>query len=201
MSRKLFRYKSRKIKIIAGKWKGRAIPVVSNQPMVRPTTSIIRETLFNWLGSVVYNAICLDCFAGSGALGLESLSRGADKVTFLDKNFFCIVSLIQTMKSFQDTRGEIIQSDCCAWLRKTNDIYDIIFIDPPFCNSIIILEVVWLLEQYQHFSQQSWIYIELSKNQNIFSLSKLPKFWHLYRTKSTKSISIFLYYRSKLTIR
>lgn len=161
---------------------------------------MIRETLFNWLGSVIRNAICLDCFAGSGSLGLESLSRGAYKVTFLDRNITCVISLIKIIRSFQDNRSEIIKSDCRNWLRKNNDVYDIVFIDPPFCNSSIISEVVWLLEKYHHFSQKSWIYIESPKNLNFFHVNKFPKFWYLYRMKSTKTISIFLYCRSKFAI-
>ena len=62
------------IRIIGGQWRGRKLPV-PNSPGLRPTTDRVRETLFNWLAPVIQGARCLDCFAGSGALGLEALSR------------------------------------------------------------------------------------------------------------------------------
>lgn len=188
--------KNNKIRIIAGKWKGRNIPVI-NQLTVRPTTARIRETLFNWLDPVISNAICLDCFTGSGALGLESLSRGAQKVTFIDKNYACITSLRNTVQIIQNHHIEIIYSDCRNWLRQSNNTYNIIFLDPPFCNHPIILEVIYLLEQYHHFQKQSWIYIEAPKNQNYFNCYNFPKHWFLYRKTSTQSLSIYLYHRDK----
>lgn len=188
--------KTRRIRIIAGKWKGRIIPVV-NQLTVRPTTSRIREVLFSWLAPFISNTtICLDCFSGSGALGLESLSRGVKKVTFIEKNYICFKSLRQTIQAFKNNQCEIICSDCRNWLKSTDDTYNIIFLDAPFNNHYITLEVIWLLEQYCHFKKQSWIYIETSNNPNLLNLEHLPKYWFLYRKKATKSLLIYLYYRS-----
>ena len=72
-------------RIISGKYKGRKFEFIPSDDL-RPTPDRIRETLFNWLGQNVGNKNCLDIFAGTGSLGLESLSRGADKVTFVEKN-------------------------------------------------------------------------------------------------------------------
>lgn len=191
--------KNGKIRIIAGKWKGRTIPVI-NQATVRPTTSRIRETLFNWLDPVIKHAICLDCFTGSGALGLESLSRGAQKVTFIDKRYVCTASLMQTILNLQNNqKSQIIHSDCRSWLKQSHNTYNIIFIDPPFHQHYLILEVIWLLEQYHHFKTQSWIYIETLNSSNYFEnyCNNFLKHWVLYRKKNTRSLLILLYYRDK----
>ncbi|MGL5584420.1 MAG: 16S rRNA (guanine(966)-N(2))-methyltransferase RsmD, partial [Plesiomonas sp.] len=74
---------SGQIRIISGQWRGRKLPV-PDSPGLRPTTDRVRETLFNWLAPVLHGARCLDCFAGSGALGLEALSRYADHVVLLE---------------------------------------------------------------------------------------------------------------------
>lgn len=194
MKNKIDLIKKRKIKIIAGKWKGRHIPI-KYQSLVRPTTHRIRETLFNWINPIILNTTCLDCFTGSGALGIESLSRGARKVTFIDQNRTCITTLIRTLQHFQENKIEIIHGNCCNWLKQTKNTYDIVFIDPPFYNNIIIYKVILLLENYNHLTQQSWIYIETAKYQNFFDIYTPPKHWNLYRKKVTKHIICHLYFR------
>ena len=72
------------IRIIAGRWRGRKLTVV-DAPGLRPTPDRIRETLFNWLAQDCRNASVLDCFAGSGALGFEALSRGAAKLVAIER--------------------------------------------------------------------------------------------------------------------
>jgi 16S rRNA (guanine966-N2)-methyltransferase len=74
---------SGQIRIIGGQWRGRKLPVPES-PGLRPTTDRVRETLFNWLAPSIVDANCLDCFAGSGALGLEALSRYAASATLLE---------------------------------------------------------------------------------------------------------------------
>ena len=74
---------SGQIRIIGGQWRGRKLPVPES-PGLRPTTDRVRETLFNWLAPSMIDAHCLDCFAGSGALGLEALSRYAASTTLLE---------------------------------------------------------------------------------------------------------------------
>lgn len=76
------------IRIIGGKWRGRKLPV-PDSPGLRPTTDRVRETLFNWLAPMIQGARCLDCFAGSGALGLEALSRYASEATLLKLTSGC----------------------------------------------------------------------------------------------------------------
>ncbi|ADV33999.1 putative ribosomal RNA small subunit methyltransferase D [Candidatus Blochmanniella vafra str. BVAF] len=191
-----------KIRIIAGKWKGRSIPVISKIE-VRPTLSRIRETLFNWLNPVIVNSICLDCFSGSGALGLESLSRGAKKVTFIDNSKACINFLKKTITSFQEDSSSItICTDCVSWLKQlsknTVTGYNIVFIDPPFNNRFIIYDIVYLLEKNNYLQKKSWIYIETSKlfNKGLFNKNKFPNNWVLYRKIVTQTILCCIYFRS-----
>ncbi|HYL70422.1 MAG TPA: 16S rRNA (guanine(966)-N(2))-methyltransferase RsmD, partial [Candidatus Dormibacteraeota bacterium] len=73
------------MRIIGGSWRGRKLRF-PDSPAIRPTPDRVRETLFNWLGGAVHGARCLDLFAGSGALGLEALSRGAAHVTFVERD-------------------------------------------------------------------------------------------------------------------
>ncbi|CAD83303.1 N6-adenine-specific methylase [Candidatus Blochmanniella floridana] len=194
MSRKSGYLRNGKIRIIAGKWKGRKI-LVSNQVELRPTLSRIRETLFDWLNPIISGTVCLDCFAGSGALGLESLSRGAQKVTFIDRNLICISVLDQVIQSLHEYNVKIIHADCCQWLQYSNDSYDIIFLDPPFRDYMVLFKVIFLLEKYNHFKEKSWIYLEVSKSVNIISSDKIPSSWILYRKIITKTIFCCLYLR------
>lgn len=141
-TKKYFFKKTKKIKIISGKWRGRKISVIQDKS-IRPTTSLMRETLFNWIHPFILNTVCLDCFAGSGALGLESLSRGSKKVTFIDNNFYCITELNRTMRSLQEYKSKVIHGDSLRWLQNSQETYDIIFIDPPFQNYTIIPKTIF----------------------------------------------------------
>ncbi|URJ28696.1 16S rRNA (guanine(966)-N(2))-methyltransferase RsmD [Blochmannia endosymbiont of Camponotus sp. C-046] len=193
MKNKLHLGVSRKIKIIGGKWKGRNIPILRNAK-IRPTTNRMREMLFSWLNPIISNAVCLDCFAGSGALGLESLSRGASKVTFLDNNRICTTALMEVTQSFSAYNSEIIYTDCRSWLQQSIMTYNVIFLDPPFQDNIIP-EVILLLETCNLLKKKSWIYIETPKNRNIFNASIIPNHWVLYREKITRNVMYYLFLR------
>ena len=97
-----------KLRIIGGKWRRRLIPITSN-PSLRPTSDRIRETLFNWLSMDVQGARCLDLFAGSGALGIEALSRGAKETVFVESDRLSTKSIV----------------DSLAYLKAANDSYQI----------------------------------------------------------------------------
>lgn len=185
------------IRIVGGKWKGRKIFVMCHSE-IRPTINIMRETLFNWLHAVVLDATCLDCFAGSGALGLEALSRGARAVTFLEYNLNCVMTLLRTIKSFKEKMysSEIIHTDSLFWVSKPrNKFYNIVFIDPPFKKEIIS-KFIFLLEKYNYLQKESWIYIEVSAQQNMLSDVCFPRHWKLYRKRTTKNVKYYLYFRS-----
>ncbi len=118
-------------RIVAGEWRGRrfAFPPV---PGVRPTPDRVRETLFNWLQNRVRGAACLDLFAGSGALGLEALSRGASRVTFVDKAPRVVDAVRDHLAVLDCDRGRADCVDARAFLAGPPTAFEIVFLDPPF---------------------------------------------------------------------
>ena len=123
-------------RIISGKYKGRKFEFLPSKDL-RPTPDRLRETLFNWLGQVIERKTCLDLFSGTGSLGLESLSRGAQKVTFIEKNFKHFDKLkgyVKKLDAIEDI--SIINVDVLAWLDEVNDEFDLIFVDPPFYKQL-----------------------------------------------------------------
>jgi 16S rRNA (guanine966-N2)-methyltransferase len=137
--------KNGKIYIISGKLKGHKIFIKKNIK-IRPTTNRIRETIFNWLSKYVNNARCLDCFAGSGALGIEAISRNAKFVTFLEKNKNTVISLKENIKRLNISNLEVIHTDTLYWLKKNRKPYDIVFIDPPY-KTKLVNQTLFLLEK------------------------------------------------------
>lgn len=121
-----------KIYIIGGKFKGRKIEVLDYENL-RPTPNRIRETLFNWLNNYLAGARVLDAFAGSGALGLEALSRGAEKAVFYETNSKAAEKIKENLK-FWGANGEVIKADA---LKSSAPLkaYDLIFLDPPFASN------------------------------------------------------------------
>lgn len=125
--------KNNNIYIIAGKLKRRKIPILY-QKKLKPTTNQIRETLFNWLNKKIINAYCLDCFSGSGALSIESISRGAKKVTLLEINKKIINNIKKTIKKFNIIEIKTIHTNTISWLKKKKQIM--------ILSSLILLFIV-----------------------------------------------------------
>lgn len=123
------------VRIIAGEWRSRKLPVV-DLPGLRPTTDRLRETLFNWLQHSVIEARCLDLFAGSGALGFEAASRGAKKVTMIERDRKASQGLQQSVELLKTDKVEVVQADAMVWLEKTDQVFDLIFLDPPFDQNL-----------------------------------------------------------------
>ena len=106
---------SGRLRIVAGKWRSRLLPV-ANEPGLRPTSERIRETLFNWLAPVIEGARCLDLFAGTGALGLEALSRGASAVMFVEKAKTAVAGLNASIRELPADGATVKQADALTWL-------------------------------------------------------------------------------------
>ena len=102
-------------RIIAGKWRGRKISFDDAEGL-RPTTDRIRETVFNWLQPFLNKSRCLDCFSGSGVLGFEALSRGAESVTFLEQNKKTADNLKQNIEVLGVKNAELHCVDALHWL-------------------------------------------------------------------------------------
>ncbi len=119
-----------RIRIIAGRWRGRFLPV-PNSPGLRPTPQRVRETLFNWLAPEIEGARCLDLYAGTGALGIEALSRGAERVTFVEPSKLLVPALRLQLEKL-DASATVVQTTAEEFLRDCGDSFDVVFADPPF---------------------------------------------------------------------
>ena len=119
------------IRIIGGQWRGRRLRF-PNVPALRPTPDRVRETLFNWLGQDLTGKVTLDPFAGSGALSLEALSRGAALAVAVDKDPQLVRALATTAAKLGTQALETHCADARAFLAQDTRSYDVIFLDPPF---------------------------------------------------------------------
>jgi len=127
---------TRVLRIIGGTWRGRKLrfPAAAD---IRPTPDRVRETLFNWLGTRTAGARCLDLFAGSGALGLEALSRGAAHVTFIERDPAAVRELHARLTEWQAQGARVERQDALKFLRGTPEPFDIVFLDPPFASDLL----------------------------------------------------------------
>ena len=118
------------VRIIGGHWRGRKLTVV-DAPGLRPTPDRIRETLFNWLAQDCRGALVLDCFAGSGALGFEALSRSAQQLVMLEQQPQALAGLRADAEPLQSNAVEIIAGDAQRSIARLRQRFDIVIIDPP----------------------------------------------------------------------
>ena len=174
------------VRVIAGLWRGRKLPVL-NAEGLRPTTDRVKETLFNWLMMDVANARCLDCFAGSGSLGIEALSRQAQAVVFLEKFANAAQQLNKNLASLKKDKGTVINTDTLAYLaQKNNDNpFDIIFIDPPFHHQFVP-QILPLLQQNNWLAENALIYVETEKNHPPLPLAEN---WQIIKEKSAGMVT------------
>ena len=118
------------MRIIAGKAGRLAIKVP--QAVARPTTDFVRQAIFSILSDRVDESRVLDLFAGSGAIGLEALSRGASTCTFVDEHRQANIVIQQNLEKTKLTGGRIVKSDVQGFLKRDTASYDLIFADPPY---------------------------------------------------------------------
>jgi 16S rRNA (guanine966-N2)-methyltransferase len=124
---------ARALRIIGGRWRGRKLrfPDASD---LRPTPDRVRETLFNWLGQDLSGCTTLDPFAGSGALSLEALSRGAALAVAVDRD----PRVVRALRSTAETLGtRLLETHCdeaFSFMRRDARLYDVVFLDPPFAD-------------------------------------------------------------------
>ena len=114
---------SGRLRIVAGKWRSRLLPV-ADEPGLRPTSERIRETLFNWLASTIEGSRCLDLFAGSGALGLEALSRGAGEVVFVENSARAAAALKEAVNMLEASGARICKADAIKYLKSEPEPFD-----------------------------------------------------------------------------
>jgi|TARA_B110000902_G_scaffold266688_1_gene355561 16S rRNA (guanine966-N2)-methyltransferase len=166
------------VRIIGGQWRGRKLPVHTSDGL-RPTGDRIRETLFNWLSAELYDARCLDLFAGSGALGFEALSNGASHVTMLELEPTVANQLATNKQLLNSDNANIENTDSLKWLcQYQGDAFKIVFVDPPFASQLWDQTLTALVNSTA-VSAASYIYIEHPKNHAI----NLPTGWQWHRQK------------------
>lgn len=178
------------IRIIGGQWRGRKLPV-PNSPGLRPTTDRVRETLFNWLAPVIQGARCLDCFAGSGALGLEALSRYAGSATLLEFERPVAQQLEKNLALLQG-HGQVVNTNTLNWLAGNGEPFDVVFLDPPFRKGLLA-DTVQLLEQQGWLADEAWVYVEAEAES---AAADVPANWALHREKVAGQVAYRLYIRS-----
>lgn len=175
------------LRIIGGDWRGRRIRF-PGQGGIRPTPDRVRETLFNWLTGKVRGSRCLDLFAGSGALGLEALSRGAAHVTFVERDRENAARLRETATMLAPGRATVVEADALTWLTGLPGTYDIVFLDPPFTAGVLP-EAMQRLEARGVLAPGACIYIEMPASAG---LPELPGPWSLHRTGRAGAVGYHL---------
>lgn len=176
------------VRIIGGVWRGRRIefPDVAG---LRPTPDRIRETLFNWLQHAVAGARCLDLFAGSGALGLEALSRGAKELAFVEQAVPAARALrVQLTRLGAGSRAHVFEMGAARFLRNTGEPFDIVFLDPPF-GSQALAEYVPQLDAGNWVKAGGLVYLE---NERAAGAPVLPPHWELLKSKSAGEVGYHL---------
>lgn len=178
------------IRIIGGLWRGRKLPVPDSAGL-RPTTDRVRETLFNWLAPDIQGARCLDCFAGSGALGLEALSRHAASATLLELERPVAQQLEKNLATLGAKTGRVINVNTLQFLAQGGEPHDLIFIDPPFRKGLLEQTIVQL-ETQGWLAESALIYVESEVEHG---LPPVPVSWQLYREKIAGQVAYRLYHR------
>jgi 16S rRNA (guanine966-N2)-methyltransferase len=164
-----------KIRLIAGTWRGRKLSV-PDLPGLRPTPDRLRETLFNWLAPLIEGARCLDLFAGSGALGLEAASRGAQEVLLVERQAALVRHLAGQIALLQAKQVRVIQADALQFLRGPARPFDLVLLDPPYAAGLLepccalLAERGWLAEGAR-------IYLETEREQ----VWRVPENWRVER--------------------
>lgn len=171
-----------RLRIIGGQWRSRLLDF-ADDGAVRPTPDRVRQTLFDWLAPVVDGSGALDLFAGSGALGLEALSRGAARVDFIERNSAQIAALRASVARFEaGESADVFQSDAIRWLETTTQRYTLVFLDPPYDSPLLEAALPLLPRVLAPFNR---VYLEWSRAQP----PTLPASFRWLKTKTAGRVS------------
>jgi 16S rRNA (guanine966-N2)-methyltransferase len=177
-----------RLRIVAGNWRSRLLDV-ANVDGLRPTSERVRETLFNWLNPVIDGADCLDLYAGTGALGLEALSRGAASAVFVERSPVAVRQLRRNVELLDARGATVLQQDALAWLE--GDIaqrFDIVFLDPPYAADLLD-ETCRLLQERGCLADGAFVYLEQAAKAEP---PELPAGWQLVKDKQAGQVRYML---------
>jgi 16S rRNA (guanine(966)-N(2))-methyltransferase RsmD len=161
-----------KVRIIGGKWRSRII-TFAHRPGLRPTPDRVRETVFNWLGQDLSGKRCLDLFSGSGAMGLEASSRGAESVTLVEPDSAVLKVLRANLDKLGADHVLLVPMDALGFLKSNRELFDIIFLDPPYQLGLM---PELLSQLYPHLSEEGIVYTESGE------FIEPPLNWLVWRT-------------------
>jgi 16S rRNA (guanine966-N2)-methyltransferase len=178
-----------RIRIIGGSLRNSRLDV-PDLPGLRPTPDRVRETLFNWLAPTIAGVQALDLCAGTGALGIEALSRGAAVVRFVERDAQVAQALRDNLTRLKATGGEVSLAEASAFLQGRAQVYGLVFLDPPFAQGL------WeglarQLEQGGWLTPSALIYVESPRQQSL----QLPPNWQPYRDGAAGDVRYALYRR------
>ena len=176
-----------KLRIVAGSLRGSRIDVIDS-PGMRPTSDRIRETLFNWLSPMIEGARCLDLFAGSGALGIEALSRGAASCVFVERDRALAAQIKATLVRLRLDAAQVVQADALDWLSRNAEPFDLVFVDPPFDAGLWTVAAE-ALQSGNCLAQGAWIHVETP----VGTEPRLPSVWQLHREGRAGAVRFALY--------
>jgi 16S rRNA (guanine966-N2)-methyltransferase len=173
-----------RLRIVAGIWRSRLLEI-AEVPGLRPTAERIRETVFNWLTPHLAGARCLDLFAGTGALGLEALSRGAAEALFIEASPQAARALQKNIAALEANGASVSRTDALKYLLAPGaDQFDIIFLDPPFADEMLD-DLCKLLDESSILASGALVYIEEDRAKPEVVL---PPDWQTLKTKSAGNV-------------
>ncbi|MDH3746800.1 MAG: 16S rRNA (guanine(966)-N(2))-methyltransferase RsmD [Gammaproteobacteria bacterium] len=173
-----------RLRIVAGIWRSRVLEI-ADVAGLRPTPERVRETLFNWLTPGITGSRCLDLYAGTGALGLEALSRGANEVVFVEKSRRAVTALQRNFEKLDAHGASVQQRDAVMFLNDfCGEPFDIVFLDPPFADDNIA-ELCRLLAETNSLKSGAKIYVEQDRHR---PEPELPAGWSLLKQKTAGNV-------------
>jgi 16S rRNA (guanine966-N2)-methyltransferase len=172
-------------RVIAGAWRRRRCSFPSREGL-RPTPDRVRETLFNWLAPRIAGARCLDLFAGSGALGIEALSRGAADVVFVERDREAAAAIEANLARLGKERADVAAVDAREYLAGEPEPFDVVFLDPPFASDLLA-EVLAPLQSW--LRSGAWIYLEFPAGD---VAPPLPAGWHTLKASRAGRVHYLL---------
>ena len=176
--------KSGRLRIVAGNWRSRLLDIADVEGL-RPTSERVRESLFNWLAPKIHGARCLDLYAGTGALGLEALSRGAASAVFVERSPVAEKQLTENARLLDASGATVLRMEAFDYLAgKPGERFDIVFLDPPFAADLLE-ETCRLMAEQQLLVDGALVYLEQDRGK---AEPKLPDSWRVLKDKTAGNV-------------